>query len=417
MKNSDTLLLVIPSVVSVDQRGLRVEEDFLKNLGVYCRNFGKVVFACPALTPEQNDGYIQRSTPITDLPVNAHYVRLPYTYREDSHLRHYGKTKKLLSRLIDSADYLLIAPHAPFDWPTVAGREAVKRGRKYDMEYAVDYNELMRVKVSSMPRGLKRIRTAIYSAWMKREAYRLFSRSSLALLQGDDLFEAYKGAAPNPHTMLNVQVREEDLIAPVQLEQKLVEVQSGAPLKIMYAGRMTERKGALDWIRAIKSSKCEALATWFGDGPEHNQMLRMADGTAISLPGLVPREQLLRSLREAHIFLFCHKVPESPRCLIEALASGAPLVGYRSPYPEGLTASGGGEFVEVGDWQALGSKIAELNRDRPRLADLIRGAVRAGSAFDHDRAVQRRVDLIRKFAGRPIPHQSEMQTKLVDVKG
>ena len=395
-----SLLLVIPSVVLNDGNGLRVEADFLNDLGVYSTNFDEVVFACPALTPEQNEGYIQRSASLDELPGNVHYVRLPYTYREDTHLRHYVRTRQLLRDLIDSADHLLFAPHAPFDWPTVAAREAMKGGRNYDIEYAVDYNEFMRFKVASMPWGVKKIRAAIYSRWMKREAYRLFSKSSLALLQGLELFETYKDAAPNPQTMLNVQVRSSDLISDDKLREKLAEIRSGSPLKIVYAGRMNDRKGALDWVKAIKASGCAVSATWFGDGPDQHEMQHLAQGS-IDFPGVLPREQLLPTLLDAHIFLFCHKVPESPRCLIEALASGAPLVGYRSPYPEGLVASeGGGEFVSIGDWRGLGSLIAQLDGDRARLAELVQAAARSGRDFDHDRAMQHRVDLIRTYAGR-----------------
>ena len=114
-----SLLLVIPSVVLNDRTGLQVEEDFLNNLSVYSRNFDEVVFACPALTPDQNEGYIQRSALLAELPENVRYVQLPYTYREDTHLRHYIHTRKLLRGLIDRADHLLFAPHAPFDWPTL----------------------------------------------------------------------------------------------------------------------------------------------------------------------------------------------------------------------------------------------------------------------------------------------------------
>jgi colanic acid/amylovoran biosynthesis glycosyltransferase len=402
------LLLVIPSVVLMDEGELKVEEDFFNNLNLYCKTFGRVVFTCPALSAQQNEGYIQRSVPITDLPTNARYVQLPYTYREDTHFRHYFKTKRLLRELIDRADFLLFAPHAPFDWPTVAAREAMKRGRNYDMEYTVDYNELMRFKIASMPWGLKKLRTAIYAYWMKREAYRLFSRSALALLQGQEVFEAYKNAAPNPQTMLNVQVRSDDIISEERLEKKLAEIRSGEPIKLVYAGRMNDRKGALDWVKAIKASGCAVSATWFGDGPEHAAMERLAEGRQINLPGVVPREQLLPALRDAHVFMFCHKVPESPRCLIEALASGAPLVGYQSSYPEGLVAEeGGGEFVPMGDWRALGHLIAQLDEDRAHLADLVLAAASSGHKFDHDSAVQHRADLIMKYAGRSSAHSHQ----------
>ena len=396
----NSLLLVIPSVVLDDQDTLMVEADFLNDLRVYCKNFSEVIFACPALNEKQNEGYIQRSASLDELPENARYVRLPYTYREDTHLSHYLKTRKLLRELMEGADHLLFAPHAPLDWPTLAAREAFKMGRKYDVEYAVDYHEFMRFKTASMPWGLRKVRKSILARWMKHEADRYFSRSALAMLQGQELFDAYKHAAPNPQMMLNVQVREGDHISEDQVKEKVAEIRSGAPLKIVYSGRMNDRKGAVDWMKAINAAGCELSATWFGDGPDRAEMESLNAKSQVSFAGEVPRANVLPAMREAHMFLFCHKVPESPRCLIEALASGAPLVGYRSPYPESLVAQdGGGEFVTKEDWQALGSLVSQLNDDRDRLADLVLAAARTGRGFEHDNAVQRRADLIKKYVG------------------
>jgi colanic acid/amylovoran biosynthesis glycosyltransferase len=401
MMRRNSLLLVIPSVVMDDNGSLRVEADFLNDLQVYCKNFDEVIFACPALNAEQSEGYIQRSAPLDELPRVARYIRLPYTYREDTHLSHYSKTRKLLRDLIEGADHLLFAPHAPLDWPTVAAREAFKIGRKYDVEYAVDYNEFMRFKIHSMPWGIRKFRKSILARWMKREADRYFARSALAMLQGQELFDAYKHAAPNPQMMLNVQVRDGDHISRAQIKEKVAEIRSGAPLRIVYSGRMNDRKGAVDWMKAINSAGCAVSATWFGDGPDRTDMESLNERGQVSLPGEVPRANVLFAMRDAHMFLFCHKVPESPRCLIEALASGAPLVGYRSLYPESLVAQGGGgKFVPKGDWQALGSLISQLNDDRDRLAELVLAAARTGRGFEHDNAVQRRADLIRQYAGK-----------------
>ena len=408
MRRRNSLLLVIPSVVLYDDGKLKVEADFLNDLQVYCNNFDEVIFACPALNNRQNEGYIQRSKSLEELPNNARYVRLPYTYREDTHLSHYFKTQKLLRDLIDDADYLLFAPHAPLDWPTLAAREAFKMGRKYDVEYAVDYHEFMRFKTASMPWGPRKVRKSILARWMKREADRYFARSALAMLQGQELFDTYSRAAPNPQMMLNVQVREDDHISEAQVREKVARIRSGAPLRIVYSGRMNERKGAVDWMKAINAAGCAVSATWFGDGPDRAAMESLNEEGQVSFAGEVPRAQVLSAMRDAHMFLFCHKVPESPRCLIEALASGAPLVGYRSTYPESLVAEdGGGEFVPKEDWQALGSLIAQLNDDRDRLAELVLAAARTGQGFEHDKAVQRRADLIKRYVG-----EAELQTHL-----
>ena len=59
--------------------------------------------------------------------------------------------------------------------------------------------------------------------------------------------------------------------------------------------------------------------------------------------------------------MFCHKTPESPRNLIEALVSGAPIVGYDSPFPRDLIAAhGGGVLTPLNDVNALVDSLASL---------------------------------------------------------
>lgn len=128
-----------------------------------------------------------------------------------------------------------------------------------------------------------------------------------------------------------------------------------------------------------------------------------AEVSARQIPGLrldgpiTVREELLSELKAAHIFLFCHKTLESARILGEALACGAPLVGYGSAYPADLVSPhGGGIFSEVGDVASLAQTIQELNRDRERLAQLVEAAARSGRDIDRAVALRRRVELVKQ---------------------
>jgi glycosyltransferase involved in cell wall biosynthesis len=104
----------------------------------------------------------------------------------------------------------------------------------------------------------------------------------------------------------------------------------------------------------------------------------------------------MTALQAADIFLFCHKIGESPRCLGEALASGAPLVGYGTEYPRELVATcGGGEFADMNDWQKLVKIIVSLDKDRALLRRMTERAAASGRSLDRDRAMQNRIDLIK----------------------
>ena len=104
-------------------------------------------------------------------------------------------------------------------------------------------------------------------------------------------------------------------------------------------------KAPLEWVRAIGAARAQGVnlqATWFGDGELKDEMKALVTDlkldSCIELYGLErDREKLLARLRAAHLMMFTHITPESPRCLVEALVSGTPMVGYTSSYVEELT--------------------------------------------------------------------------------
>jgi len=403
---SGALLLVIPPVVRNVNGSHEVEADFANNLRLYLENFSHVTFACPVFPSGKDRGVILRSLPPDKIKNSDRlsYIPLPYTYREDRHLRHYLATRKLLRLEIAKADYLSFSPHAKYDWPSLAVSEAIKMKRKYDVESDLDFRSVQRFALSAMPSGINKIRKTLWANSFSRTVEKCLSHSSLALLQGQDVFDAYKDVAPNPHKVLNVQVSTEDHIPSAQLGDKLAHIKRGKSLSISYAGQMVPRKGPLDWLKAVHGAVkagVELQATWFGDGLLMTQMRREVEHLGIdkevTLPGMLGRAEIMARLRETDIFLFCHKTGESPRCLGEALAAGCALVGYGTAYSHELVATcGGGEFVDIGNWQALAEIIVSLDRDRPKLGPLVEAAAASGRLLDRDTAMQNRINLIKE---------------------
>ncbi|CAN0590526.1 unnamed protein product, partial [Ectocarpus sp. 12 AP-2014] len=110
------------------------------------------------------------------------------------------------------------------------------------------------------------------------------------------------------------------------------------------------------------------------------------------------RSEVLKCLRDAHIVMFCHKTPESPRSLIEALASAAPIVGYEGAFARDLiSAEGGGLLSGMGDTAELARNIMTLDNDRQKLAQLAREAAVAGSTYDEETVFEHRCELIRRY--------------------
>jgi glycosyltransferase involved in cell wall biosynthesis len=178
-------------------------------------------------------------------------------------------------------------------------------------------------------------------------------------------------------------------------------------MRIAYAGRLDPMKAPLDWLRALRIAAelgAEFEAVWLGDGPLNDSFHSLVDELGlckqVRAPGFVAnRSTLLHELRLAHVFVFTHVTPESPRCLLEALVCGTPIVGYNSAYAEELTEGfGGGAFVPISDWQALGEKIAALSRNRAELVELIGKAAANGKRFNDEAVFRERSELIRRHS-------------------
>ena len=400
------IFMVTPPNVRVVDGKYEVEEHFVNNLRAYLRNFTHVTFACP-VSPQNEGGGILKSIPLDRIEHNDRlsYIRLPFTYREDKHLYNYFSAKKLLQSEISKAQYLTFSPHANYDWPTLAVQLAIRMKRKYAMESDYDGRSVTQQLLKSMPFGIRKIRKTLWGRSFLARLDACFAHSAIALLQGQDVYNAYKHIAPNPQKVLNVQVSNGDYVPSAVLDAKLKDVGSGKPLRVSYVGRMVDMKGPLDWLKAIHGAIAAGTglqATWFGGGPLSGEMRseidRLGLGQKVDLAGILDRAEVIARLWTSDIFLFCHKTGESPRCLTEALAAGCSLVGYGSAFPRDLVADhGGGRFVDTGDWRSLASAIASLDKDRAQLCRLIEAAAASGRTFERDAAMRVRIELIRTY--------------------
>jgi glycosyltransferase involved in cell wall biosynthesis len=403
-----SLLMVIPTTVRIVESKREIDEDYANNLREYLHYFTSITFACPITTGHNFN--IARSVSMTEIEgyERLTFVPLPYPYREDRYLKYYLSVRAILSNEIDRADFLLFSPHAKYDWSTLAANLAISRKRKFGIESDYDHRSVGDFHLSTMRPGLKKLRKLWWAKSFYRAADRCLAHSAIALLQGQEVFDGLKHLTSNPRKVLNVQVNSEDFILENDLSSKMRSITEPRPLQIIYAGRMAEMKGPLEWLNALKEAielGANLKATWLGEGPMLAEMSReirrLGLGENVVLPGLVPRKELMHRLKSSDLFLFCHKTGESPRCLGEALVSGTALVGYGSKYPRDLVAEhGGGEFAETGDWRALAQIITSLDRDRRRLATLVQGAARSGTCLDRDAAIRKRIDLIRTYLGR-----------------
>ena len=414
---ADSLLIVLPVAFrSGHGTGLLFEKQACNGLEKWAANFKKVVVACP-IEPEGIPSSVVNAIPyieVDDLPSRdrMELIPLPWAYGLATFWRTYRTTRAILADAIRRSQYLSFAIGGLIgDWGSVAAFEAIRQDRPYSIW--TDRVESKVIRSSHLDtKGPKKLyhmvrNNAIFSPLMRRLEHHVIGKSNLGLFHGRDCFDAYSPHCKNPHLVHDIHLKPEDRIHPLQLSAKIERVRLGEPLRLLYVGRLAEMKGPFDWIKVMADLRDLGLtfqATWIGDGPLLDEMRREIDHRGlqdrVELKGFVgDRGILMQAMRDSDLFVFCHKTPESPRCLIEALMSGTPIIGYDRPYPRDLLGDSADRLlVPLDDAAQLARRIEELDKDRAELAQLIRASDEHGSHFSDEAVFRHRSELIKKFS-------------------
>lgn len=401
-KRSGTLLLFAPVPLFEENGTIYIEKQAVRGLVQWTSNFDHVKVIMPLWRGPRLQGWIPLAE-AGDVLNRIELCPVPEAFRPDQFFRQLRPVQRQIAGWIAQSDYLSFAIGGLFgDWGLVACNEAHKLGREHAVwTDRVESQVVWRTRnEGSWRRRLKAWLTVLPMAFFEKRTIR---RASLGLFHGRETFEIYKKYSRNPQLVHDILYSAADHIPQTEMDSKIEGAATG-PLQLIYTGRADEMKGPLDWVEVLAGLKQKGAhfqATWLGEGHQMKMMQeRIAEhglSDCIHTPGYVSdRQEILVALRDAQLFLFCHKTPESPRCLIEALISGTPIVGYGSPYAEDLVANHkGGKFVGIGQIAELSELVTGLDRDRSALVDLMRRAQRDGEPFDDESVYRHRCDLIK----------------------
>lgn len=405
--DNDRLLIYAPVPLHRAPDGeFLVEAQAVNGLQNWAANFAEVVAMMPVDPDPPPKGWVRVSEAGAALD-RVRLVPLPMAYRPDRFLRHLPATRRVIAEEVGKARWLCFGIGGLFgDWGSVACLTADRMGRPFSVAADRVESEVVRRSAGSGSRKA-RLRARLLHRPMAALEKAVIRRASLGLFNGRETYDAYARFCGGPAEVIHdIHIGAADHIDPARLEAKAAGAGEG-PIRLVYAGRADAMKGPFHWVEALERLAAAGVdfhARWLGDGPERPAMLdrvaRSGLGERVELPGFVgDHAAVLEEMREAHAFLFCHLTPESPRCLLEALASGCPLLGYRSAYSADLLARGGGVLVPMGDVEALAREVGALAGDRDRLGRLIRAAAADGAPFTDEAVFRHRAVAIRRTLG------------------
>jgi glycosyltransferase involved in cell wall biosynthesis/predicted metal-dependent phosphoesterase TrpH len=161
-------------------------------------------------------------------------------------------------------------------------------------------------------------------------------------------------------------------------------------LKILYAGRMTREKGvdllAEAFLRAHASDRRLHLLL-AGGGPEEGE-LRARLGERATFLGWLEGEELARAYASADVFLFCSRTDTYGQVILEAAASGLPVVAVAEGGPATLIENRHTGLLCRPDPDHLGGAVLQLAASPLLRRRLGAAAARAARARTWERSME-----------------------------
>ncbi len=175
---------------------------------------------------------------------------------------------------------------------------------------------------------------------------------------------------------------------------------------IVFAGRLVDRKGVRYLIEAMRDVDAELYIV--GDGPEKESLQEQARpfGDRIHFPGRKTHEEIRAFFASADLCVFPSVHTENGSeegfglVIVEAMASGAPVVASRSGGITDIIRDGwNGLLAEEKNSRDLAEKINRLLEDRAYADSLAREGRKTAETYDYRAIAERYAAIYDRIAG------------------
>ena len=169
-------------------------------------------------------------------------------------------------------------------------------------------------------------------------------------------------------------------------------------ITVLYAGRLTREKGAdllADAFLAARERDPRLHLALAGGGPEEG-LLRKRLGEHATFLGWLEGDELARAYASADIFLFASRTDTFGQVLLEAQASGLPVVAVGEGGPTSIVTDGVTGRLCSADAGALADVVCELAAQPLQRERLARTALEAVRERTWERSLARLADGYRR---------------------
>lgn len=179
-----------------------------------------------------------------------------------------------------------------------------------------------------------------------------------------------------------------------------------ATLKLLYVGRVSKEKNLEVLVKAFRKLSAAAdnvSLVIVGDGPYHEEMRQALDGTRSVFTGYIEGEALASVYASADLFVFPSTTDTFGNVVLEAQASGIPVIVTDSGGPqENILLETTGIVVKGNDEQSLLDGMLHMIADPERLKTM----GRAARAYAEKRSSDRAFETMWELYADPMEHRS-----------
>jgi glycosyltransferase involved in cell wall biosynthesis len=270
----------------------------------------------------------------------------------------------------------------------------------YHEPYAVGTFQVLRAAkaVTSAPVGIRSAQNLNkrYPTPFRQWERRVYRESDFAVVVSDNVAQVMR--AKGYHKPIS--------IIPMPVDTRMffpgAGRQDSVPLRIGFVGRLVPEKGVDTALRALAALPSgAAILSVIGDGPQRPALVDLAGSLGVAdvvtWHGTLDREATADAYRGFDVVLVPSKATarwreQFGRVVIEAAASGVPVIATRSGELPFLVASlGAGWIVEEDDAAALADILRTLGEDREQLVSAGRRARRSVEETYSDQTVVRQL--------------------------
>lgn len=285
--------------------------------------------------------------------------------------------------------------------------------------YVTEYTDETRRQILELDRTrgfLSRLRGRVWLMLRERQRRHAFRKATALQLNGYPAYDLYGPLSRDSLLFLDGRMTpqlfatEEEMVARERRRAK------GAPLRLIYSGRLETMKGAQDLISVAQN--LEALGVdftldIFGSGSLESEiragLATLGTPGRVCLHGAVDFESELVPFtrRNADVFLGCHRQSDPSCTYIEAMGCGVAVASYDNRMWQLLNSEAkAGWGAPLGQTDVLATVIARIASDPSALDERCRNAWNFSRAHSFEYEFQRRMEHLARIAGVTLPASS-----------